>query len=159
MEIQEKLNCNVKLLSLTMNVNMAEERWREFGAWLSGEREKTEVIQKTAAKKAGIHAVQLSRIENGSSGVKRETVIDLVDALNELSKDYKISKSEALNRAGFAEIGQNDDELTAEITSDLKISLFGGGKGLSKEDRKEIIDAAVLIAKGKIAKNEEDKQK
>ncbi|HEX8773743.1 MAG TPA: helix-turn-helix transcriptional regulator [Pyrinomonadaceae bacterium] len=69
--------------------------WKEFGAWIQRERELAGLKQDQVAAKVGIHPVQLSRIENGESGTKRDTVIALACAID-------INEAEALQRAGFA---------------------------------------------------------
>jgi transcriptional regulator with XRE-family HTH domain len=96
--------------------NMTEAEWQAFGAWFQHQREQAEVSQVQAAKAANIHVVQLSRIENGHSGVKRDNLINLIDAINRLSNGYQINKDEALKKAGFATTGA--ENLTLEITDD-----------------------------------------
>ncbi len=102
--IQRQLNCNVNVVYLTMGVKMAvKDRWEEFGEWLAEERGKAGVAQKLVAIKAAISPVQLNRIEKGNSGAKRQTVIDIVEAINDHSSTaHRLDLEEALNRAGFA---------------------------------------------------------
>jgi transcriptional regulator with XRE-family HTH domain len=88
--------------SITSNAKMPNRIWERFGPWLQAEREATGVSQADAAKAAGLHVVQLSRIENGRSGAKRETVIAVVNAVNKLSKGHQIELDKALRQAGFA---------------------------------------------------------
>jgi transcriptional regulator with XRE-family HTH domain len=107
-----ELNCNVNRPYLTMDVKMAtDERWEIFGKWFQAEREKTGVSQKVAAAKAPVHVVQLSRIETGKSGVKRETLIELVEAINKISvTGYQININETLPKAGFAPLVASTEE-------------------------------------------------
>jgi transcriptional regulator with XRE-family HTH domain len=69
--------------------------WQEFGAWLRRERRGADLTQAQVAKRAGIHEVQVARIEKGESGTKRETVMQLALAIG-------IDVGEALNKAGYA---------------------------------------------------------
>lgn len=75
--------------------------WREFGQWIKQCRENAKLsnpslTQERVAQKAGISVVQLSRIENGESGTKRDTIIALARVIG-------ISEAEAMDRAGFGE--------------------------------------------------------
>lgn len=103
MIIAKKLNCNANPFCLTINVKMTdEERVRKFGLWLADNREKAGLAQKFVAEKADVNPVQLSRIENGHSGARKQTVIDIVDSINKYSKTgHRVNKDEALNLAGF----------------------------------------------------------
>lgn len=156
----EKLNCNVNAVWLTMDVNMTDEdKRRKAGKYLQQEREKTGVPQATVAEKVGIHVVQLSRIENGHSGARRNTIKEIVGVINKHSETgYQIDVDEMLLKFGYAP-EQNEDDLTAEILDNLRISVQGGGKNLTKAQKKEILDAAVLVARGVLAKSEEEKKK
>lgn len=87
---------------ITSRVKMSQNRWAIFGPWFQKERELAEVSQRKAAKKADISVIQLSRIENGHSGIKRETLENLINSINVLSSGYKIDLAEALDRAGFS---------------------------------------------------------
>jgi transcriptional regulator with XRE-family HTH domain len=76
---------------------LPKSHWEQFGAWLRKLRRDAELTQKQVAEGAGIHEVQLARIEKGESGTKRETVIALAKALN-------VDESTALNHAGYASV-------------------------------------------------------
>lgn len=133
MQIIKNTNCNVKLAYITINVNMTEEMWRNFGIWLKSERRKTGLTQEKVAEKSEIHVVQISRIENGHSGAKRQTVIDVVEATNKYSETgYKIDVNEALSRAGFA----SDAPVLPEP---IKVSDFDGFDPNDLKDIKEYI--------------------
>jgi transcriptional regulator with XRE-family HTH domain len=130
--------------------NMTEEEWQAFGAWLKHQRELAEVPQVAVAKKANIHVVQLSRIENGHSGVKRDNLVLLVDAINELTKGHTINKDEALKKAGFALTGA--DNVTINVGEDVRLILLD--KDVSSEDQEEYeraVALAVAMAKQRIA--------
>jgi transcriptional regulator with XRE-family HTH domain len=130
--------------------NMTEEEWQAFGAWLKHQRELADVPQVAVAKKANIHVVQLSRIENGHSGVKRDNLVLLVDAINELTKGHTINKDEALKKAGFALTGA--DNVTINVGEDVRLILLD--KDVSPEDQEEYeraVALAVAMAKQRIA--------
>jgi transcriptional regulator with XRE-family HTH domain len=113
---------------ITSDVNMPASRWTLFGPWLQGQREQADVSQSEIGRRAGIHKIQLSRIENGHSGVKRETLERIVDAINDLSSTgYKIDKNVALKKAGWA---PNEDD---------QDGLYSGLDLLSPDDRKRAI--------------------
>lgn len=56
---------------------MSSVHWERFGSWLRRQRHLADMTQKQLADKAGIHEVQLARIEKGESGTKRDTVAAL----------------------------------------------------------------------------------
>jgi transcriptional regulator with XRE-family HTH domain len=68
--------------------------WVNFGAWYKQERRAKNISQSEAAKSADITRTHLSDIENGNTGVKRDTVLRLADAIG---ADHE----ETLKRAGF----------------------------------------------------------
>lgn len=72
-----------------------KKHWENFGAWVRQTRRMADLTQKRVAEKAGIHEVQVARIEKGESGTKRETVIALAKALG-------TDEAIALNKAGYA---------------------------------------------------------
>lgn len=88
------LSCNVRLGYPTINV-MSSTHWERFGSWLRQQRRLADLTQKNLADMAGIHEVQLARIEKGESGTKRDTVLALAKALN-------VDVDESLELAGFA---------------------------------------------------------
>ncbi len=93
---------------ITSDVNMANDgKWLAFGTWLQRERELAEVSQADAAKATPIHVIQLSRIENGHSGVKAGTLESLVEAINKQSTGHKVDIEIAFRKAGF--FRENDD--------------------------------------------------
>jgi transcriptional regulator with XRE-family HTH domain len=54
---------------------------REFGHWLKQQREERGITQKFVAVKSNITTTQLSRIENGHSSTRRDTVIQLAQII------------------------------------------------------------------------------
>ena len=112
-----------------------KDRWEEFGEWLSTERGKAEVTQKLVAIKAAISPVQLNRIENGNSGVKRQTVIDIVEAINDHSvSGYKVNLEEALNRAGFATGAKGKPQNAVQFArSEVSVTTAWGPDGIHVE--------------------------
>src|SRR5690242_19212097 len=69
--------------------------WERFGLWYQSERKARKIRQQEAADRAGIKRPHLSAIENGLTGVKRETVKKLAAAIG-------VDENETLKRAGFA---------------------------------------------------------
>ena len=80
---------------------MPENKWLAFGSWFKTERERAGVSQGVVAKNTPIHVIQLSRIENGHSGVKPDTLERLVAAVNKISTGHRIDLGTAMRRAGF----------------------------------------------------------
>jgi transcriptional regulator with XRE-family HTH domain len=99
---------------ITFSVNMPT-RLELAGAWLQGEREKAEVSQQKVADKSGIHVIHISRAENGKTGLRRETVEVLVNAINDLSTGHKINVDDALIRFGHSA----DSQLPPRNAQDL----------------------------------------
>lgn len=92
------LSCNVRRRYPTIDVMpsmLPKSHWEQFGAWIRKLRRESELTQKQLAEKAGIHEVQLARIEKGESGTRRETVILIAEALG-------TDKGTALANAGFS---------------------------------------------------------
>jgi transcriptional regulator with XRE-family HTH domain len=77
---------------------------QEFGSWLQKQREARGLSQKFVAEKANVTVTQLSRIENGQSGTKRDTVIML-------AKIIGISEIEALRKFSPESVPQLPEEL------------------------------------------------
>lgn len=71
-----------------------KEHLKKLGEWVKLAREKANISQETAAEKAKMSRFQWIRIENGQSGTKRDTVIEIAKAL-------KGDIAEALAAAGF----------------------------------------------------------
>lgn len=80
---------------LTFNVmpkaKTSAEIRREFGGWFKAERESRGISQKYVAEKVGVTVTQLSRIERGLSGTRRDTVISLAEIIG-------VDATEALRR-------------------------------------------------------------
>ncbi|MGD9564484.1 MAG: helix-turn-helix domain-containing protein [Pyrinomonadaceae bacterium] len=119
---------------------MSENRWKAFGSWLQLERERAEVSQADVAAKANIHVIQLSRIENGHSGLKRETLERIVKAINDQSASWDIDLDEALNRAGFASALDAGAQFEIGDKASVKLS----DQDLSPEDQEEIAEELAL---------------
>lgn len=95
---------------------------RDFGGWLQKERESRGLSQKFVADKAKLTVTQLSRIENGQSGTRRDKVILLAKVIG-------IDEIEALWR--FA------PESVSRLPGELENIPFDE---LDKADLKEIAD-------------------
>src|SRR5436190_1719812 len=95
-----KLNCNVISAYPTINVMPTTEKdahWQAFGKWLRAQRRAADLTQDQVATRAGIHVLQVGRIEKGESGTKRETVLALANAIG-------ADRDIALNKAGYAAV-------------------------------------------------------
>lgn len=77
---------------------------REFGQWLKEQRRVCGKTQKYTAEKSGITVTQLSRIENGHSNTRRDTVIQLAQIIG-------IDESEALRHFSPESFSQFPKEL------------------------------------------------
>ena len=81
----------------------SEELWKQFGAWFREQRRAADLTQEETAQAAGITRQHLGAIEKGESGVKRDTLLKLADAIG-------ISRSQVLHRAGLRLSGEDPDE-------------------------------------------------
>ena len=77
---------------------------RDFGRWLRQQRRTNGISQKFVAEKAGITVTQLSRIENGRSSTRRDTVIHLARIIG-------VNESEALRHFAPESFPQFPEEL------------------------------------------------
>lgn len=109
---------------LTSDIKMVKNKWETFGPWLQRERELAGVSQTEAANATPVHVIQLSRIENGHSGIKPATLESLVNAINKLSTGHKIDLGTAFRKAGFALPDEDID------------GLFSGYENLPPERRR-----------------------
>ncbi|HEX8370877.1 MAG TPA: helix-turn-helix transcriptional regulator [Pyrinomonadaceae bacterium] len=95
---------------------------REFGHWLKEQRKVCRKTQKYVAEKSSITVTQLSRIENGHSSTRRDTVIHLARIIG-------ITESEALRH--FAP--ESFPQFPAELEN-ISFSEF------TKQELEEIVD-------------------
>lgn len=82
--MQQQVACNatkdfVTFFATLSNENLKLER---LGNWVKKHREKMNFSQETAAEKVGLSRYQWIRIENGQSGTKRETILNIARELN-----------------------------------------------------------------------------
>jgi transcriptional regulator with XRE-family HTH domain len=102
---------------------------REFGNWLQKERESRGLSQKFVADKAKLTVTQLSRIENGQSGTRRDKVIllakvigiDEVEALWRFAPESVSRLPEELENIPFDELDKQD---LREIADFINFKLF-----------------------------------
>jgi transcriptional regulator with XRE-family HTH domain len=100
-----------------------------FGSWLQKERQSRGISQKHVAGKAGFTATQLSRIENGRSGTRRDTVIllakiigiDEIEALRQFAPESIKQMPEELENIPFDELDKDD---LKEIAGFINFKLF-----------------------------------
>jgi transcriptional regulator with XRE-family HTH domain len=130
---------NVKFAAMSQSAKSQRDLWKQFGVWIKDQREtaKPKKTQDTVAKDAGISVVHLSRIENGQSGAKRDTVIAIAKAI-------PCDVNEALSRAGFGEGEPPSNEILD--MPDLELSfLFNDSRNWSEENRREAFENAKWI--------------
>jgi transcriptional regulator with XRE-family HTH domain len=101
---------------------------RDFGRWLRRQRELSGISQKFVAAKSKITVTQLSRIENGHSGTRRDTVIllariigiDETEALRQFAPEGFARLPEELENIPFYEFDKQDlKEIAAFINFKL----------------------------------------
>jgi transcriptional regulator with XRE-family HTH domain len=89
---------------------------RDFGRWLCQQRQLRGMTQRSVAEKAHLTATQLSRIENGHSSTRRDTVIHLariigIDetaALRQFAPEGFLPFPEELENIPFYEFDKQD---------------------------------------------------
>lgn len=108
------------------------DRWKGFGAWIREQRRRADKKQIGVAKQVGIDPVHLSRIENGKSGISRETAIAL-------ARVYGIDETEVLNRAGFYDPDRLDVYPHTQLTTRLLFQFFALPES-NQQDALAIID-------------------
>ena len=92
-------NCVTIRATMTSAKKSSEELQREFGSWIKLQRKMAGLVQGTVSVSAPIDRVHLARIESGESGTKRDTVISIVEAINQKSTTgHKVDVNEALDR-------------------------------------------------------------
>lgn len=141
---------------ITSEVKMNTPIWETFGPWLQAERNRAKVSQEEVARRVGINVVQLSRIENGHSGSKRETVMAIVEAVNDLSKSrYQIDLDEAMKRAGYA--SPSKDEIF-NVMDKARISFLDNS--FTPDEKERLLDMMRTLVAGAIAAkgNKEENQ-
>ncbi|HEX8367705.1 MAG TPA: helix-turn-helix transcriptional regulator [Pyrinomonadaceae bacterium] len=97
------------------SISSAELR-RRFGCWLKEQRKAHGITQEFVAAKSDITVTQLSRIENGKSGTRRDTVIQLAqiigidesEALRHFAPENFASLAEELENIPFSEFDKQE---------------------------------------------------
>lgn len=121
---------------------------QEFGSWLQKERERRGLSQKFVAEKANVTVTQLSRIENGQSGTRRDTVIMLakiigiseIEALRKFSPESVPQLPEELENIPFYEFDKQDLQ---EIVAFINFKLSQKRNTQIETDRKTHKSAAI----------------
>lgn len=114
----------------------AKELKRSFGRLIREKREKKNLSQDGLGHLVGKDRQQIYRIENGLSGTRRETVIDLAKALG-------VDSETLLYRAGFGSPGTNNG---TRLFDGVRISFTGDE--FTDQEKREILFAVRLIALG-----------
>lgn len=101
---------------------------RDFGRWLCRQRQSRGMTQKSVAGKSRITVTQLSRIENGHSSTRRDTVIHLAqvigieetEALRQFAPESFLQLPKELENIPFYEFDKQDlQEIAAFINFKL----------------------------------------
>lgn len=118
----------------TINVmtEQTDKRWKQFGTWLSQQRKQVKKSQKEVALSAGLHVVQLSRIENGESGTKKETLDALIKAL-------RLDPGEAYRQAGFMPASTGPMAESDNVIADRTIQAINVFRDLTTEQRRSVL--------------------
>jgi transcriptional regulator with XRE-family HTH domain len=116
---------------------------RDWGRWFKKERESRGINQKFVADKVNMTVTQLSRIENGQSGTKRDTVIAL-------AKTVGIDETEALRRY--------EPELFRTITHDGLASIDFAYEGLQTKEGREKADYVIEMLEREIERISEEER-
>src|SRR5215213_3622820 len=107
---------NVLTFPVMLTAKPSETLRRDFGNWLQKERESRGLSQKFVADKAKLTVTQLSRIENGQSGTRRDKVIllakvigiDQIEALWRFAPESITRLPEELENIPFDELNKQD---------------------------------------------------
>lgn len=78
---------NLLTFRVMPKVKTSQELKQFFGRWFQLERENRGISQKFVADKVGMSVTQLSRIENGQSGTRRDAVILLAQTIGADEED------------------------------------------------------------------------
>lgn len=122
-KMQQQVACNDTQQSVTFLVTLSNKniQLKELGRWIKSHREKMNLSQETAAEKAGLSRFQWIRIENGQSGTKRETLI-------QIAKVISANVDQTLIKGGFVDsktVSQQDVHFQIpESLSKVDFSIF-----------------------------------
>lgn len=124
---------------------------REFGLWLQNERKSHGMSQKLVAAKSGLTVTQLSRIENGRSGTRRDTIIllasvigiDETGALGKYAPESGLQFPGELENIPFDEFDKDD---WREILDFIKFKLLRKQKETSVETEEKSLEVTRKIS-------------
>lgn len=128
-KMQQKVACNATAQSVTFLATLSNKntQLKDLGNWIKQYREKANLSQETAAEKAGLSRFQWIRIENGQSGTKRETLIQIAKVIN-------ADVNQTLRKGGFVDSSIENEQV---LPHQLKIMDFDG---FDEDDLQEIAD-------------------
>lgn len=158
--MQHKVTCNATKPFVTFDVTLDEKdkQLKELGNWIKNHREKALLSQETAAEKAGLSRYQWMRIENGQSGTKRDTLIQIASVIN-------ADVNQTLKKGGFTSF-LNEEEYQSrvdELGQLLALYLFASGfDNLEDEELQyDFIEDLYVIAESLLKRKleEQDKRK
>jgi len=138
-KMQHQVACNVTAKSVTFFATLSNKntQLKALGSWIKQHREKANLSQETAAEKANLSRFQWMRIENGQSGTKRETLIQIAKVIN-------ADVNQTLRKGGFIdsslESESNVEHQLLEWLSEIDFSIF------DETEIKEIVDFIIFKA-------------
>ena len=103
---------NLLTFRVMPKVKTSQEVKSFFGKWFQKEREERGISQKFVADKVDMSVTQLSRIENGQSGTKRDTAIILAQTIG-------ADEEEALKAFYGWSFSESDSELIRLVKNEL----------------------------------------
>jgi len=113
----------------------------EFGDWIKAIRESRGMTTRFAARSAGIHEVQWSRIESGGANGRRDTILSMIKAVG-------ADANEGLLKAGYAPLSEQLDPDFHDDTDDPgEIAIQAFYTGSPPEVRREILGAVAKIVR------------
>lgn len=138
-------NHNLLTFRVMPKAKTSEEIKNFFGSWFQKEREKRGISQKYVAGKVDLSVTQLSRIENGDSGTRRDTVIQLANTIG-------ADEDEALRIFYGNSIVNEDAALLEKIRLELADSFLWTAK--QKEDLYHCFKIFVAGIKAQVVNDE-----
>ncbi len=109
---------------------------KDFGRWLQNEREIRGISQKYVAKEIRMSVTQLSRIENGESGTKRDTVILLAQTIG-------ADEEEALRQFR----PEHQFKFNSDLLDSVRLEL-AGSDGWSNKQKDDFLQMLKILVAG-----------
>ena len=155
--LQHEVSCNATSKFVTFFATLSDNKLqlKKLGKWVKKHREAMNYSQETAAEKVGLSRYQWIRIENGQSGTKRETIINIAKELN-----ADVAEGLTLLAGLEPENGQAPNTFNVSLEENVRLSLFHGAKYTEAEQEEfvEAFNVAYEIAKRRIQERRKTSQ-